>query len=174
MRRAPEWEGAYCEYFAARRGAFMRTAYAILGSWPTAEDATQATFTKLYVYWPRIKDASVDAYARRVLVNTCIETSRKSKREIVSEHVPERGQTGAYDVRLDLMAALRRLSPRDRAVLALRFLDDLSVTDVAAVLQLPPGTVKSQTARAIARLEAILTEPTNQNDQTDQGVHHAH
>ena len=52
MARTPRWEPAYCEYFAARQRSFMRTAYAMLGSWSAAEDATQQTFTTLYVRWP--------------------------------------------------------------------------------------------------------------------------
>jgi RNA polymerase sigma factor (sigma-70 family) len=145
----------------------MRTAYGILGSWPTAEDATQATFTKLYAYWPRIRHDTVDAYARRVLVNTCIAASRASRREIASDSIPEALTESSPDERLDLLSAMRQLSARDRAVLVLRFLDDLSVADVAEVLELPAGTVKSQTSRALARMEAILAE-------ANHGARHVH
>ena len=54
MSGAPRWEPAYCEFFAARQRSFMRTAYAMLGSWAAAEDAVQQTFTALYARWPRI------------------------------------------------------------------------------------------------------------------------
>src|SRR3954453_20803727 len=69
MAHAPRWETAYCSFFEARQRSFMRTAYAMLGSWAAAEDATQQTFTALYVRWPRISPDMVEAYARRVLVN---------------------------------------------------------------------------------------------------------
>ena len=76
MARTPRWEPAYCEFFAARQQPFMRTAYAMLGSWAAAEDATQQTFTALYARWPRIARDKTEAYARRVLVNTCISVYR--------------------------------------------------------------------------------------------------
>jgi DNA-directed RNA polymerase specialized sigma24 family protein len=71
VARTPAWEAAYREYFAARQRPLMRTAYAVLGSWPAAEDAVQTTFTQLYVHWPRIQPGAMDAYARRTVVNTC-------------------------------------------------------------------------------------------------------
>jgi RNA polymerase sigma-70 factor (sigma-E family) len=156
MARAPRWEAAFCEFFAARQRSYMRTAYAMLGSWAAAEDATQQTFTALYVRWPRISEGRTDAYARRVLVNTCIAVYRRRGREVLTEDVPERGLVPDHDERLALLAALDVLSTRDRGVLALRFLEDLSVAEVAAVLDVPEGTVKSQTSRALSRLQTVL------------------
>ncbi|MEZ0581252.1 SigE family RNA polymerase sigma factor [Nocardioides sp. MH1] len=158
---ARPWEQEYCDYFTARRRPLMRTAHAILGSWTAAEDVTQQTFVQLYVYWPRIQRTSVDSYARRVLVNACFSSLRKGRHEVLADEVPDRTDTDAAvatEQRLDLTAALRRLSARDRAVLALRFLDDLPVAAVAEVLELPVGTVKSQTSRALTRLEQLLAE----------------
>jgi RNA polymerase sigma-70 factor (sigma-E family) len=165
--RVPAWESAYCDFFHARQRGFMRTSYAILGSWAAAEDATQTTFTQLYVHWPRIRPGGLDAYARRVLVNTCLTTVKSRKREFVVEEVPDSSEPlPPYDQRLDLFDALRTLSPRDRAVLALRFLDDLPVAEVAEVLRLPEGTVKSQTSRALDRLQAVLaTSQENSHDR---------
>ena len=156
MTRAPRWEPAYCDFFAARQQSFMRTAYAMLGSWAAAEDATQQTFTALYVRWPRISPPKVEAYARRVLVNTCFAAYRSRGREVLTEAPPDRGVWEDHDDRLALVDALAGLSPRDRAVLALRFLEDLSVAEVADVLDLPDGTVKSQTSRALHRLQTAL------------------
>jgi RNA polymerase sigma-70 factor (sigma-E family) len=161
MARTPAWEAEYVEYFVARQRSFMRTAYAMLGSWAAAEDAAQATFTSLYAHWPRIRSGNTEAYGRRVLVNTCIAVSRKRARELVTDRVPERATSGGQDA-VELMDALGRLPVRDRAVLALRYLEDLSVRDVAAALDLPEGTVKSQSSRALARLEELLSpvQPT--------------
>jgi len=65
MARSPRWEPAYCEFFAARQRWFMRTAYAMVGSWAAAEDATQQTFTALHAKWPGIAPDRIEAYARR-------------------------------------------------------------------------------------------------------------
>ncbi len=164
MVRTPAWEAEYVEYVAARQRSFMRAAYAMLGSWPAAEDAVQTTLTELYARWPRISSGNPEAYGRRTLVNTCIGVSRKRRREVVTDRVPEVA-TGDGQAPVDLMDALARLSVRDRAVVALRYLEDLSVREVALALDLPEGTVKSQCARALTRLEALLSpaEPTGGN-----------
>jgi RNA polymerase sigma factor (sigma-70 family) len=138
----------------------MRTAYAMLGSWAAAEDATQQTFVALYARWPKVAPHKVEAYARRVLVNTCIGTYRQRGRELPSDVVPDAGLWEDQTDRLALLEALAGLHPRDRAVLALRYLEDLSVADVSQVLELPEGTVKSQTSRALTRLQSVMTEHT--------------
>lgn len=171
MGRTPAWEGAYREFFAARQRSLMRTAYAVLGSWPAAEDAVQTAFTQLYVHWPRIQPGAVDTYARRTVVHTCFRMAKQRNREPAVASLPDRSIDGPESglERLDLMRALAGLSPRDRAVVALRFLDDLPVAEVARVLDLPEGTVKSQTARALDRLQAVLAAP-----QTTEGNSHDH
>ena len=156
MARTPAWEAEYVEYFVARQRSFVRTAYAVLGSVPAAEDAAQSTFAKLYVHWPRIRSGNPDAYGRRVLLNTCFGILRRRKRELVTDQVPE-GIAHGGQVAVELMDALGRLPAADRAVVALRYLEDLSVRDVAAALDLPEGTVKSRSARALERLERMLS-----------------
>ena len=171
MGRTPAWEGAYREFFVARQRSLMRTAYAILGSWPAAEDAVQTAFTQLYVHWPRIQPGAQDAYARRTVVNTCFRMSRQRGREPATDPLPERdvaGPEGRLE-RLDLMQALAGLPPKARAVIALRFLDDLPVAEVAHLLGLPEGTIKSQTARALDRLQAVLVPP-----ESIEGTHRDH
>ncbi|MCB0894585.1 MAG: SigE family RNA polymerase sigma factor [Nocardioides sp.] len=161
MGRTPAWEGAYREFFVARKRSLMRTAYAVLGSWPAAEDAVQTAFTQLYVHWPRIQPGAIDTYARRTVVHTCFRMARQRGRETATERLPDQpvaGPEGGVE-RLDLLEALAGLSARDRAVIALRFLDDLPVAEVARVLDLPEGTVKSRTSRALDRLQAVLTPP---------------
>lgn len=157
MGRRPAWEGDYCAYFEARQRILMRTAYAILGSWAAAEDVVQSTLTQLYVHWPRIHDETRDAYARRALVNACYTAARKAARERVVAEVPDRVADVHLGVDPQLMAALAQLSAKHRAVVVLRYLDDLSVAEVARVLDVPEGTVKSQCARALSRLESVLT-----------------
>jgi RNA polymerase sigma-70 factor (sigma-E family) len=171
VARTPAWEHSYREFFAARQRPLMRTAYAILGSWPAAEDAVQTAFTQLYVHWPRIQPGAVDTYARRTVVHTCFRMAKLRSRETATDRMPDgqvAGPEGGLE-RLDLMVALAGLSPKARAVVALRFLDDLSVAEVAQVLSLPEGTVKSQTARALDRLSTALTPP-----QSIERNHHDH
>jgi len=171
MARAPAWEAAYREFFVARQRSLMRTAYAILGSWPAAEDAVQTTFTQLYVHWPRIQPGARDVYARRTVVNACFRMARQRGREPATDPLPERdvaGPEGRLE-QLDLMQALAGLPPKARAVIALRFLDDLPVAEVAHLLDLPEGTIKSQTARALDRLQAVLTTP-----ESIEGAHRDH
>ena len=178
MGRKPAWESAYREFFAVRQRSLMRTAYAVLGSWPAAEDAVQTAFTQLYVHWPRIEPGAVDTYARRTLVHTCFRMARQSRRETAIGWLPDRdvaGPEGGLE-RLDLMRALAELSPRARAVIALRFLDDLSIAEVARVLNLPEGTVKSQTARALDRLQAVLvpSQSTSQSPESQSSEGNSH
>lgn len=169
MARTPAWEAAYRDYFVARQRSLMRTAYAILGSWPAAEDAVQTAFTQLYVHWPRIQPGAVDTYARRTVVNTCFRMAKQRGREPATDRLPDRPVDGPETglERLDLMEALAGLPLKSRAVVALRFLDDLPVAEVALVLGLPEGTVKSQTARALDRLQAVLAAP-----EPIEGAHH--
>ena len=150
--RAPELD----DYFAARGPALRRTAYLILQDWHIAEDMVQTTFVQLYVAWPRIRN-DLDAYARRTLVNACLTHLRKRRRERLMSETPEPVAATEPD-RLDLTGALRQLSPQQRAVVALRFLDDLSVAETAAALDVAEGTVKSQTSRALANLRQLLPD----------------
>lgn len=154
--KAPAWEASFVEFFDARQQPYMRTAYTIVGDWQAAEDATQNAFSQLYVYWPRIR-GDVEAYAKRTLVNACLTVLRKRRRELVTDVVPERlHHDEAPDSGLDLRRALWSLPPKSRAILALRYLEDLSVTQVAEVLDVAEGTVKSQTKRALDRLRQQL------------------
>ena len=130
--RVPAWEAAYCEFFATRRRRLLGIAYAILGSWPAAEDATQTAFVKLYLHWPRIDPAAVDAYARRTVVTTSIRSAQRRAREPLTDSVRD---SEAREVDVDARV-------------------DLMVAEVAGLLGVAEGTVKSQTNRALARLRA--------------------
>lgn len=139
--------------------ALRRTAYLICGDWDRAADITQETLIRMYVAWPRLdQDRGVHAYARRTAVRVAIDQSRKrSAREVPVPHPTDRevedSSTQVVDRTL-LMTALRDLPPRQRACVALRYYEDLSVEAVAETLGCRPGTVKSQTARGLAALRA--------------------
>ncbi|RHW26052.1 SigE family RNA polymerase sigma factor [Nocardioides immobilis] len=145
------------EYFSAVALSLRRTAYLIVWEWHTAEDMVQTTFVKLYLAWPRISKDGLDAYTRRTLINVCLSYLRKHRREMVSDELPD-GSVGLTSSDLDLTRALKSLPPQQRAVIVLRYLDDLSVADVAVALGVAQGTVKSQTARALQSLRALMPQ----------------
>jgi RNA polymerase sigma-70 factor (sigma-E family) len=149
----------FSEYFAARAHALRATAYLLCGDWHRAEDITQVAMTKLYLAWPRLREAGMDAYARKVVVRTFLAENRRlwRKREQVTQTLPEPPVSdGDTDQRLLVEAALATVPPRQRAVLVLRYWNDLSVEDTAEVLDCSAGTVKSQAARGIAALRKRL------------------
>jgi RNA polymerase sigma-70 factor (sigma-E family) len=138
-----------------------RTAFLLCGDWHTAEDLVQTTLAKVFVCWRKIqrRDA-VHAYAARTLVNTYL-ADRRLKRagEILTDRLPEWPvEPPAPETRMVVLAALASLPPRGRAVVVLRFWEDLSVEQAAAVLGCSPGNIKSHTARALGELRAVLGE----------------
>jgi RNA polymerase sigma-70 factor (sigma-E family) len=155
-------EHAYVQYVRARVLALRRTAFHLCGDWHEAHDLVQTALIKLYRHWRRVAEAdSPDAYVRKVLVNVFLEErgrwwSRRVRTfaEPVETVAPESGADG----RLDLMAALARITPGQRAVLVLRYWEGLDVTETARALGCSPGTVKSQTSYAIAALRRLMPE----------------
>jgi RNA polymerase sigma-70 factor (sigma-E family) len=159
MHRQTSRDREFGEYFAARGPALRRTAWLIVRDWHTAEDVLQAAFTRLYVAWGRVRADGREAYARRIVVNEALSTLRRRRPEDPTDEVPDRPATPAGDgPLLDLDEALGLLPARQRAVVALRFVDDLSVAEVARVLDVAEGTVKSQTARALETLRRHLPQ----------------
>jgi RNA polymerase sigma-70 factor (sigma-E family) len=144
------------EYFVARRRRLRRVAYLIVGDWGVAEETVQTAFANVFLAWSRINPETRDAYVRRAVVNTAISVARKRGREVSVPVVPDRALPDA-EPWSELLDALRSLPPAQRAVIALRFLDDLSVTEAAHALRVSEGTIKSQTSRGLAvlRLHAL-------------------
>lgn len=152
----------FAEYFTARVAGCRRLAYALSGDWHTAEDLVQASFIKLYRHWRRVRTGTTDAYLRKIVVNTFLSHRRRYRREASVPDVPDRAAPAAngQGVDVDLGRALAALPPRQRAMVALRFLDDMSVIEVAELLGVAEGTVKSQTARGLHSLRVALDAPT--------------
>lgn len=159
MGRA-DWETQFTEYFTARVQPLRRLAYGLCGDWHTAEDIVQLTFVRLYSAWPRVRIDSVDHYTRRVLVNVFLSHRRTRRWEALTASPPELPAPDGPAVadRLALHAALAGLAPRQRAVVVLRHLEDLPVAEVAELLQVSEGTVKSQTARGLETLREAITD----------------
>lgn len=156
-------EQEFAEYFVARRDAVRRTAFLLCGDWHRADDLAQAAFVALHRKWRKIRDkAALDAYVRRTMVRAMIDESRRPwRRERFVEELPERPVSDAevgdsVATRAVLLDGLRRVPPRQRAVLVLRFLEGLDVSAVAEALHCTEGTVKSQTSRGLATLREVL------------------
>ncbi|HWF41187.1 MAG TPA: SigE family RNA polymerase sigma factor [Acidothermaceae bacterium] len=146
------------DYVAARQRALQRTARMLTGDEQTAEDLVQTTLERVWPHWQRVAgDRDPDAYVRKVMVNTYSSWwRRKWHGEQPTSDLPDITTADDDYARADLADALRRLlptlTPRQRAVLVLRFYEDLTETATAEVLGCSVGTVKSQTSKALARL----------------------
>lgn len=147
----------FTEYFLGRAPALRRTAYLIVHDWHTAEDLTQRSFVKLYAAWWRVRDETRDAYTRRIVVNECLTHLRRRPPESPTDLLPDHAVV-SDEPPLDIGDALALLPPRQRAIIALRYLDGLSVLEVADALGIADGTVKSQTARALSTLRDHLPQ----------------
>ncbi|TDP97095.1 SigE family RNA polymerase sigma factor [Labedaea rhizosphaerae] len=154
-------DAEFGEYVDSRLTLMRRTAFLLGGGdWHAAEDLVQTALTKLYTAWPRLRqDGAVDAYVRKVLVRTVIDESRRPwrKRERSVDEPPDVSVPAVrVDDVLDVRRALRRLPAGQRAVVVLRYWDDLSITETARVLGRSEGTVKSQAAKGLAALRDLL------------------
>ena len=148
-------ETAFREFVEANGPTLLHAARLLTGDPQRAEDLVQAALTKLYLRWGRAHEPL--AYTRRVLVSTHIDSSRRRWwGERSTDQLPEQPADDpalvASDDRDELRRLLGELSPQERAVVVLRYYCDLTEKDTAAALRIPVGTVKSATARALARL----------------------
>ncbi len=151
--------GSFDAYVAARWVALTRTAYLLTGDHHDAEDLVQTALVRAVAVWARIAD-SPDPYVRRIMVNENVSRWRRHRgREVVVECVPEAGGLQEHEDRLELLAALDGLAPRQRAVIVLRYYEDLSERETADLLGISVGTVKSQARDALARLRSAGRDP---------------
>ncbi|MFH8383296.1 SigE family RNA polymerase sigma factor [Kitasatospora sp. NPDC018058] len=158
-RRAEE--SAEFEAFAHSRGQrLFRTALLLCGDWHLAEDLTQVTLAKLYASWSKVRRAeNQDAYTRSTLVRSYLSHRRlrRTGERPALGALPEGVAPGDDPaLRVTLLTALAELTPRDRAVLVLRYWEDRSVAETAAELGLNPGAVRAQSLRALGRLRTVL------------------
>ncbi|MET7337189.1 SigE family RNA polymerase sigma factor [Nonomuraea sp. NPDC005650] len=154
-------EAAFDEFLAARSTSLLRTAILVCGATVhDAEDLVQHALEKVYRHWARIRRDNPEAYARKVVVNAAISKARRRKivQEITFARPPETAADSPdLDLRDALIRELRRLPPRMRAVLVLRYWEDQTEHDTAALLGCSVGTVKSQAARGLARIRENMT-----------------
>lgn len=153
---------AFVELVTANNRDLLRAAWLLTGNWASAEDLLQTTLTKVWQNWGKVTRADEPvAYVRRILVNTHLKlASRRWRAELpfaVLPDRPTRDGTAGSDLRGGLAKALAGLPPRQRAVVVLRYLCDLSEAQTAETLGCSTGTVKAHASRAMATLR---TNPT--------------
>lgn len=156
---SPELLAEFRDFVVGTQGHLRRSAYVMCGDWHLAEDLVQEAYDRVFRAWPRVRGMDrPDAYIRQV-VYRCFLKSRKWRRELASSDVlldrpdPEDGDS---EVRLVVLAALAELSPRTRAVVALRYWEDCSVEQTASLLGISQGAVKSMSARGLGLLRERL------------------
>lgn len=153
-----EQEDRFQEFVRARWSHLVRTAYLLTGDAHHAEDLTQTALAKAYRSWRRVsRSDNPEAYVRRMLVSCNSDRFRKRRvKESLTDAPPERAGRDEAVARVDergvLLGALAELPPRQRAVIVMRYWEDLSEAEVAEVLGCSQGTVKSQASKGLAKL----------------------
>ena len=162
--RVPRWRiigwrarDGFNEFVTARTVRLMRTARLLTRDWAAAEDLVQEALAKAWFVWPRLRD-DPEAYVRRTIVTTYISQSRRRwRKELPTDELPESPATNPYDHsdrRVVMWRALGRLPVRQRAVIVLRYYEDFTDAQIAETMHTSVGTVKSQAAKALAKLRA--------------------
>jgi RNA polymerase sigma-70 factor (sigma-E family) len=145
------------DYVRSRSRALVRTAYLLTGNMADAEDLVQSALAKTYVAWDRIQDRSaLDGYVRRAIINTHISWWRRRRvEEYPTDEIPDQAVVDHHEkseLQESLRRAIDRLPQRMRAAVLLRYYDDMTEAEVAEVLGISLGTVKSTVSRAMAKL----------------------
>jgi RNA polymerase sigma-70 factor (sigma-E family) len=150
------------EFVAARGAALSRAAFLLTGDHQAAEDLVQDTYVVLVRRWQRSGVVDPEAYVRRILYTRFVDGWRRRRLTELPwaspPDAPGGDEPGNATDRLTLRDALTRLTPRQRAVLVLRFYEDLTEVQSAAALGVSPNTVKSQTRVALQRLRELVPE----------------
>lgn len=163
------------EFVAGRGQALQRFGYALTGDWGLAEDLLQTALAKAYPRWSRVRRDDPEAYVRRIMINTWSSWWRRRWRgELPADRLPEVAEPDSLtgvEHRQALRSALGALPPRQRAVVVLRYHQDMSEAQVADLLGISVGTVKSQAAKALASLRAqAALEPYRNTTTGSQAV----
>lgn len=157
--RGAQADAEYREFAMARAGQLFGLALLMCGDWHEAQDLVQITLASVFVAWNRVRRRnSMDAYARRVLVNAFLSQRRlrRSGETPTARLADASAPVVDADLRVTLVAALRKLPPRSRAVVVLRYLEDHSVESVAELMGATPAAVKSLNTRGLAQLRELL------------------
>jgi RNA polymerase sigma-70 factor (sigma-E family) len=155
----PDRDREFARFVAEHSGTLLRAAYVLTGSQARAEDVVQESLIKLFGAWDRVAGAQGQlAYARRIVYTTHVSVWRSRRRERLTDRVPDSAGTedefAVLDERDRLWRLTSRLPERQRAVVVLRYYEGLSEAEIAGVLQISEGSVKTHASRALAKLRA--------------------
>jgi len=167
-RTEAERREAFAALFSQMAPRLFRTAVGILGNPHDAADALQEAGLKAYRYFDSLADpAAGPAWLNRILINVCYDLGRRRARAVPTglEVVPCPGGYGAPETDWLLLEALQLLSPEQRATVVLRFFQDLSIPQIAQVMAVPEGTVKSRLHASLAKLRAALASSEKEGVQ---------
>jgi RNA polymerase sigma-70 factor (sigma-E family) len=161
---ADDRRAAFDLFVVAGSTRLLRAAYLLTGDWGHAEDLLQTALAKTWLRWNRIEaEQAAEAYTRKVMLTTYAKWHRRRWRgESPTEQLPDACGPDLYavvDERDELMRSLATLPPRTRAVVVLRFFEDMSESQIAATLDCSVGTVKSTLSRGLARLRTAGSPP---------------
>ena len=159
--RSERRDAEFADYMAARQPSLLRTAYLLSGDRHTAEDLVQTALAKLYLSWDKVQQReSLDGYVRRILVNEHNSLWRRAwkRQETTVAHMPDRPAEAPSGRDADLWDFVQTLPRKQRAVVVLRYYEELSEAETAATLGVSVGTVKSQASRALASLRSRVDE----------------
>lgn len=143
------------DWARARQQRFVRAAYLMTGDFQRAEDLVQEALIRAALRWDTLRDGQPDAWVRTVIFREHVSWWRRFRRETLTAQVPDSTSMRSEEAPVMVQDALALLTHKQRAVLVLRFIEDLSVADTATVLGVTDGTVKKQTSEALARLRVI-------------------
>jgi len=151
----------FAAFAEACQARLLRVAFLICGDRHQAEDLLQSALVKVALRWRQLSDGQPEAYLRTILYRDAVSWWRQRRREVSMAELPLQGEsdrTERAQLRVVFASALRRLTPKQRAVLVLRFFEDHTEARTAEVLGVSVGTVKSQTAVALRRLRELAPE----------------
>jgi RNA polymerase sigma-70 factor (sigma-E family) len=153
-------EEAFRAFVVERQTVLRRRAFLLCGNWADGDELVQEALARVYVAWPRISAGAEMAYTRRTMLNLHLNDQRKRRREVLTEATPEPHVAGPdQELALTLAELLKGLPDKQRAVLVLRFWEDLTVPQIAEATGIAEGTIKSQISRGLAAMRERLAEP---------------
>ncbi|MEN3534939.1 SigE family RNA polymerase sigma factor [Microbispora sp. ZYX-F-249] len=148
----------FADFAADRIDALFRYAYMLTGNPHDAADLVQEAMVRLRGSWPRVQHKhNPESYVKTTITRLHISVWRRRRREHLAWEVPEQSQPAAEPPPLDLWDELVKLPKRQRAVLVLRYYEDRSDAEIAEILGISPGTVRSQASRALGKLRDTVT-----------------